>query len=438
MVTIYYCRDQTYKKGVNMNLLRDYERMGKPMDEFYNEKKTAIYICWTARGKYTKVNSKIKVYSKLWDEKAQRVKKQHSLALEINHRLTQLKADIEKSVLTLIARNPDYMADDVKDLVEQLVNGKINHSQQTTFWNAFDMYISEKRKLCKDGTVKKVVTTYNLLLEFQKLHYTLTFEKINNDFKVDLLSYMTDEKKYLNNNISKHFSIIKTFMRWTSEKEYHANTKFEQIKYQSDVVDVLALTEEELEKIINVNLSFSKSLEKTRDIFVFACLTGQRFSDLKNLRLGDLNLESTNPTWTLYQVKGNKRKKITVPLLPKAVEILKKQCDFSNPIECYAFKIQCNQKMNQNIKVVAELAKVNSPVSKNRYSGKKRIDVLKPKHQFITVHTARKTFVTLNLLKGLQPDLIRSITGHEDHRVMLRYLQINEQTTINEFNKIWK
>jgi integrase len=301
------------------------------------------------------------------------------------------------------------MSDDVKDLVEQLVNGKINHSQQITFWSAFDMYISEKRKLCKEGTVKKIVTTYNLLLEFQKLHYTLTFEKINNDFKVDLLSYMTDEKKYLNNNISKHFSIIKTFMRWASEKEYHANTKFEQIKYQSDVVDVLALTEEELDKIINVNLSFSISLEKTRDIFVFACLTGQRFSDLKNLRLGDLNLESTNPTWTLYQVKGNKRKKITVPLLPKAVEILKKHCDFSNPMECYAFKIQCNQKMNQNIKVVAELAKVNTPVAKNRYSGKRRIDVLKPKHQFITIHTARKTFVTLNLmLKGLQPDLIRS------------------------------
>jgi integrase len=310
---------------------------------------------------------KIKVFSKLWDEKAQKVKKQHHLALEINHRLTQLKADIEKSVLTLIARNPDYMADDVKDLVEQLVNGKINHSQQITFWSAFDMYISEKRKLCKEGTVKKIVTTYNLLFEFQKLHYTLTFEKINNDFKVDLLSYMTDEKKYLNNNISKHFSIIKTFMRWASEKEYHANTKFEQIKYQSDVVDVLALTEEELDKIINVNLSFSSSLDKTRDIFVFGCLTGQRYSDLKNLKLGDLNLESVNPTWALYQVKGNKRKKITVPLLPKAVEILKKQCDFSNPIECYAFKIQCNQKMNQNIKVVAELAKVNTPVNKNRY-----------------------------------------------------------------------
>lgn len=438
MITFYYCRDQTYKKGVNLSLIKEYERIGKPLDEFFNENKTAIYICWTARGRYSKVNSKIKVYPKLWDEKAQKVKKQHHLALEINHRLTQLKADIEKSVLTLISRNSDYMSDDVKDLVEELVNGKINHSQQITFWNAFDLYLSEKKKLCKESTVKKIVTTYNLLFEFQKLHYTLTFEKINNDFKVDLLSYMIDKKKYLNNNISKHFSIIKTFMRWGSEKEFHANTKFEQIKYQSDIVDVLALTEEELEKITDVNLSFSKSLEKTRDIFVFACATGQRFSDLRNLKLGDLNLESVNPTWSLYQVKGNKRKKITVPLLPKAVEILKKHCDFSNPMECYAFKIQCNQKMNQNIKVVAELAKINSPVAKNRYSGKNRIDILKPKHQFITIHTARRTFVTLNLLKGLQPDLIRSITGHEDHRVMLRYLSLSEQTTINEFNKIWR
>jgi integrase len=249
---------------------------------------------------------------------------------------------------------------------------------------------------------------------------------------------MIDEKKYLNNNISKHFSIIKTFMRWSSEKEFHANTKFEQIKYQSDIVDVLALTEEELEKITDVNLSFSKSLEKTRDIFVFACATGQRFSDLRNLKLGDLNLESVNPTWSLYQVKGNKRKKITVPLLPKAVEILKKHCDFSNPMECYAFKIQCNQKMNQNIKVVAELAKINSPVAKNRYSGKNRIDILKPKHQFITIHTARRTFVTLNLLRGLQPAIIQNITGHTSESILRKYIQITEQNTINEFNKIWR
>jgi hypothetical protein len=39
MITIYYCRDQTYKKGVNLALIKEYERMGKPLDEFYNEKK---------------------------------------------------------------------------------------------------------------------------------------------------------------------------------------------------------------------------------------------------------------------------------------------------------------------------------------------------------------------------------------------------------------
>jgi integrase len=94
--------------------------------------------------------------------------------------------------------------------------------------------------------------------------------------------------------------------------------------------------------------------------------------------------------------------------------------------------------MNQNIKVVAELAEINTPVNKNRYSGKNRIDTLKPKHHFITVHTARKTFVTLNLLRGLSPDLIRSISGHQTHAVMLKYLAISEQTTISEFNKIWK
>ena len=65
MITIYYCRDQTYKKGVNLALIKEYERMGKPLDEFYNENKTAIYICWTARGKYIKTRSEIQTLKRL-------------------------------------------------------------------------------------------------------------------------------------------------------------------------------------------------------------------------------------------------------------------------------------------------------------------------------------------------------------------------------------
>jgi integrase len=129
-----------------------------------------------------------------------------------------------------------------------------------------------------------------------------------------------------------------------------------------------------------------KLQEKVRDVFCFQCYTGQRFSDIANLKREDIK----GNTWHLHTYKT--RDIIKVPLTPGALDILKKYENQANPLPVIS-----HQKTNDIIKEVCEKAKINSLETKVMYRGKERIEIKKPKHDLISTHTARRTFVTLSL-----------------------------------------
>jgi len=45
--------------------------------------------------------------------------------------------------------------------------------------------------------------------------------------------------------------------------------------------------------------------------------------------------------------------------------------------------------------------------------------------------------VTLSLEKGMRPEVIQQVTGHEDYKVMKRYIKITEKVVKNELLKAW-
>jgi len=72
-----------------------------------------------------------------------------------------------------------------------------------------------------------------------------------------------------------------------------------------------------------------------------------------------------------------------------------------------------------------------------QYSGKNRIETSGPKYEFISTHTARRTFVCLSIIKGLSATYIMSITGHENIRTMNKYLSISQEAKRKAFFDAW-
>jgi integrase len=94
--------------------------------------------------------------------------------------------------------------------------------------------------------------------------------------------------------------------------------------------------------------------------------------------------------------------------------------------------------MNQAIKSLCDSAKINQEISIQRYRGATRIDSKIPKYDLITTHTARRTFITLSLEKGIRPEVVMSITGHKDYRTFKAYIKITDTVKKESLLNAWK
>ena len=150
--------------------------------------------------------------------------------------------------------------------------------------------------------------------------------------------------------------------------------------------EIIALSESEIQKLMNHDLSDRPSLERVRDLFCLLCYTGQRFEDLINFDPKDIK----NNAWDFISVKVKKR--VIVPFegyIAPAKDILER-IGYSVP------KIS-NQKFNEYIKTVGKLAGMDEIIKITRYSGKQKLVIEKRKYDFLSSHVGRRSMVT-NLL----------------------------------------
>src|SRR5690606_12268943 len=95
------------------------------------------------------------------------------------------------------------------------------------------------------------------------------------------------------------------------------------------------------------------------------------------------------------------------------------------------------QHLNTEIKNLCKLAGIDTPTPVHSYRGASRETRFMPKYQTISMHTARRTFVSLALEKGLDVETIRRWTGHRDLRSFSAYVSIGEKRKKEAMAKVF-
>lgn len=85
-----------------------------------------------------------------------------------------------------------------------------------------------------------------------------------------------------------------------------------------------------------------------------------------------------------------------------------------------------NQKFNDAIKEVCEIAGFNEPVTKTIFYGNKKIEEIKPFYERVSSHTARRTFITIAANQGVPDHLIMKITSIKDPKTLQTYKKFEE------------
>ena len=94
-----------------------------------------------------------------------------------------------------------------------------------------------------------------------------------------------------------------------------------------------------------------------------------------------------------------------------------------------------NQKMNEYIRELGKLASINELVRQTHYKGNERIDEVFPKHELLSTHCGRRTFVCTALSLGIPVNVIMKWTGHSDYKSMKPYIDVADDIKAKAMKK---
>ena len=296
-----------------------------------------------------------------------------------------------------------------------------------TFFDVFDEFVETTKPKVHKRTSQKYITLKNHLLAFRaKTNFNIKFENIDIKFYDKFVLFCMKELNLLNNSTGKYITTLKTFLNWATEREYNSNLKYKKFKVFKEDADIVYLEYEELMKLFEFDLSKNKRLEKVRDAFCLCCFSGMRFSDVRQLT--PENIKGDFIILKIYKTKETLR----IPLNSFAKYIIEKYID-----EPGFLNVISNQKSNDYLKELCELAEINQPVTLTKFRGNQRIEITEPKYRLISTHTARRTFVTLSLEQGMRPEIVMQITGHKTYQSFKKYIKITDKVKDYEMKRIW-
>lgn len=372
----------------------------------------------------------VKSLPKHWKTREQRVKPSlkndvYNYHIEYNKVIDEKEDEIKKlfryTLLNNINPTKDYF-------LEKLENGLNKLNLTYEFFPSFEEFKDSCKSTKTPRTIKSYVTTINFLKDFESFSGTkLLFDSIDSTFFEKLQDYTFTERKNKNSYFAFIIKILKTFMNWSLDKEYHNNLKYKKFKAKEDETEIIYLTMEELMTLYNHDFE-SDRLNQVRDMYVFNSVTGLRISDYKTLKQSNIKKD-----YLLITVQKTKAINTKIPLNKFSREILERYKDtIHEPLPVIS-----DQKFNKYIKECCEIVEINSLVTKTRYIGQKRVEITVPKHKLITSHTARKTFVTNSLILGMKEMVVRNITGHKKEESFRRYVKIAEDFKRQEMDNTW-
>ena len=362
-----------------------------------------IQIAVYYRGKRTFISTGVKVKLKEWCNLTRKVKGGDN-DFNNNYHINNLCRKID-----------DYIIDCERNGVEFSL-AKLNAFLSSSTSNSGCFYTYYLNRVAKrtmaHNTHKKLITTYNHIVNFGRLQTFSDFTP-SNIKAFDL--YLSDVGLSQSSKYQQHKQ-LKWIISDAIIDGLIKQTPYLGIKIpRGRAKDPVFLLENEIEMIKNLVTSDNK-IERVRDLYVFQCFTGLSYSDLatftrEDIREIEIEEKGKNKKPKKRKVISSNRKKtdenfITL-LLPDAEKILIKY-DYTLPIIS-------NQKYNDYLKVLASYAGIN-----------KRL----------TTHTARHTYATYLLNRGISISTVARTLGHSKINQTQHYAKLLGKTVIDEMSSL--
>lgn len=413
-----------------------------------------IYIqyCYSAE-KRTLLNTQISIPPESWNKRrlciSNNLPQMFGNARDLNselNRMLQLAEEIiyfaietkieDRVKFVKLTFKPDFDFNNLQRNAIAIVHPSTTKKVNTDIYFQIDEYIKSKEKKVSKATI----CVYNCMKE-QLLSYEgyrrkkISFESLDFEFYDGFVNFLTFEyvhkrrktviKGLKINSIGKTIKQLRIFIRDRIKRKIITPIDLSDFNIPEEEADAIYLSFEEINKIYETDLTDFKYLEQYRNFFVLACLTGLRFSDFSTLRFEDLHLDM------LYKKQEKSDHWVVIPLREEAKKLFIEQFRKELP------KVS-NPEFNRHIKTIGKLAGLDQWITFSYKKGNKNIEVRKQKYEWITSHTARRSFCTNEFLAGIPVKLIMKISGHKNEKDFYKYIRVTPEEAAQKIKELWK
>ncbi len=369
-------------------------------------------------------------------------------------------SDPEKSEILRKQREAEEAArmEDERIRIEQerLVREGIEE-ERAKIWNFLNRFCADiksgKRLNGNDrysaGTVKAWYSFMKLYDGFDRKH-RFSWDIINREFVTKFLAYM-EKQGYMVTAQNKYLVTLRALVGYAYTDGIHNNDRatkcFSKKKIEErDKAAEIYLTESELQALYEMPLTWLQ--DQVRDIFLVGCYTCQRVSDYNNISK-DSFTTTAKGTPIIRLIQQKTRTEVKIPIMNPNLQAICEKYNYNIPS---VIDVIINRYIKQILKELSEKVpslalkvptKLTMKQKQNLANGKIEIEhndkgeVVMPRYNCVTTHTARRSGIT-NMYLSHKYTIVQMmhVSGHKTQKTFMDYIKLSSDEIADEIDAI--
>ena len=359
------------------------------LNRLNNQGKTSIGCRITYNKERKQFSTGLFIKPEYWDSRLQTAEPPDKENNIINQQLSLIDNKIRQAFLMLQIKEVSFTVSDIYSLYKGEKTAK-----EYNVIEYFERFLKQLKRLVGIDLKQVTYDKYS----YSKMHVAnfirwknktkdIPLKLLKVQFLVDFEFYLKVEMKHKQITLNKVIQRFRKPIRVAVAEGFLDRDPFMLYKTKRESKEIVFLSVDEL-KLLEKHQFAQARLQEVKDWFIFSCYTGLAYYEIKHLRKNHITTGFDGELW--IEMKREKtQKNISVPLLPKARELLDKYVNDSSDL---VFNVCSNQKYNSFLKEIALIVGISKKLS---------------------THTARKTFAsTVLLFNDVPMEIVSQLLGH--------------------------
>ena len=368
-------------------------------------------------GRQTKFATPYSIAPACWDKKSGRVVGNCPEKSVINSYLNGKETEYERYLFQC------EMLDETVDLerIREILTGKSrtapSEKTNATLDEIFDAYVDKLRtdNRC-ERTIIGILDLKKDMAKFSKRSKKRTIDQFDILFIQEYKKYLRTVRRNADNTINTKLNRLRSVVKWAGRLGYPIDDPFGKgLKFLNrSKPRTVFLTKDEYDEFLQKALADRNDLAMrvTRELFIFSCETGLRFSDVLDLKWTHLKKDSKGVTY-ISKIQCKTKELVEIPLMSKWPKVLLAKYRNVSTGE-NVFPRLSNGCINRKLKMLAEKAGIGKCLS---------------------FHVARHTFASHLANAGVPLYIVAKLLGDKSLDMVHRVYTNTERTELTEAMK---